>query len=307
MISQEQKDFPLVSIVVLTYNSSKYVLETLESAYNQTYEGPMELIVSDDCSTDDTVEICKDWIAKCGKRFHRAELIDSMQNHGVSRNINVGCRAARGCWIKPIAGDDVLLPECIKKMVTFHLEHPSIKVSNFPVIAYYGKSVSGIPKIGKIWKPVEANSVVNVQYALNHEDFFLPAPGYFYSSFVMEQVGYFPVECRNIEDMPMLWRLLSNGIDVSVQDIPLVLYRVQDQSLTSCIGPDNRCALAKIRHANLLPRLNCYAAGELILQTCITYNQNKRRRSFFDRGMCKVLSFVKKIYRNCFSCKYEYR
>lgn len=49
---------PLVSIVVITYNSSEYVLETLESAKAQTYTN-IELIVSDDCSTDETVSICK--------------------------------------------------------------------------------------------------------------------------------------------------------------------------------------------------------------------------------------------------------
>ena len=44
---------PLVSIIVITYNSAKYVLETLESAKNQTYQN-IELIISDDCSNDDT-------------------------------------------------------------------------------------------------------------------------------------------------------------------------------------------------------------------------------------------------------------
>ncbi len=54
---------PLVSIIVCTYNSSKYVLETLESAKEQTYQN-VELIVSDDCSTDNTVELCRKWIAE---------------------------------------------------------------------------------------------------------------------------------------------------------------------------------------------------------------------------------------------------
>ncbi len=54
---------PLVSIIVITYNSSKYVLETLESAKAQTYQN-IELIVSDDGSTDNTIEICKIWIEK---------------------------------------------------------------------------------------------------------------------------------------------------------------------------------------------------------------------------------------------------
>ena len=52
---------PLVSIIVITYNSAKYVLETLESAKNQTYQN-IELIISDDCSIDNTVDICTRWL-----------------------------------------------------------------------------------------------------------------------------------------------------------------------------------------------------------------------------------------------------
>ena len=60
---------PLVSIIVITYNSSKYVLETLESAKAQTYEN-IELIISDDGSTDDTIKICKNWLEKNQDRFN---------------------------------------------------------------------------------------------------------------------------------------------------------------------------------------------------------------------------------------------
>jgi len=52
---------PLVSIIVLTHNSTKYVIETLNSAKSQTYED-IELIVTDDFSTDNTVEICRQWM-----------------------------------------------------------------------------------------------------------------------------------------------------------------------------------------------------------------------------------------------------
>ena len=51
----------LVSVVVITYNSEKYILETLESIKTQSYKN-LELIISDDCSKDDTVMICRDWL-----------------------------------------------------------------------------------------------------------------------------------------------------------------------------------------------------------------------------------------------------
>jgi glycosyltransferase involved in cell wall biosynthesis len=111
---------PLVSIIVITYNSSKYVLETLESAYNQTYQN-IELIVSDDCSTDNTVEICQKWIDKYKVRFARTKLIIVEKNTGIVPNVNRGYKAAKGKWIKGVSGDDVLFPNSIQEYVSFAL------------------------------------------------------------------------------------------------------------------------------------------------------------------------------------------
>lgn len=117
MQSEEQSD-PLVSIIVITYNSSKYVLETLESAKAQTYPN-IELIVTDDCSTDNTVEICNDWLEKNRERFVRIKLIKVTQNTGISANCNRGLNASQGQWVKLIAGDDILLKNCISDYIIF--------------------------------------------------------------------------------------------------------------------------------------------------------------------------------------------
>ncbi len=109
-------DFQLVSIAVIIYNSSKYVVEMLESVKAQTYAN-IELIISDDHSTDDTVNVCQQWIEKNKEKFIRTDLITTPENKGVSANCtncNRGIKAAQGEWIKFIAGDDILLPECIE-------------------------------------------------------------------------------------------------------------------------------------------------------------------------------------------------
>ncbi len=109
---------PLVSIIVITYNSSKYLIETLESAKAQTYQN-IELIISDDASQDDTVEIYEKWIAENHERFVRTELITVEKNKGISANCNRGIRTSKGEWVKLIAGDDILMDDCIQDYINF--------------------------------------------------------------------------------------------------------------------------------------------------------------------------------------------
>ena len=108
----------LVTVVVITYNSAKYILDTLESIKGQTYEN-LELVISDDCSTDNCVEICFDWIEENKSRFVRTELITVKKNTGIAANGNRGYKAAKGEWVKGIAGDDALLPNCIEDNIKY--------------------------------------------------------------------------------------------------------------------------------------------------------------------------------------------
>ena len=81
----QSNESPLVSITVITYNSAKYVIETLESAKAQTYQN-IELIISDDHSTDNTVKDCRQWIEKNKEWFIRTVLITIPENTGVPAN-----------------------------------------------------------------------------------------------------------------------------------------------------------------------------------------------------------------------------
>src|SRR5688572_26730058 len=103
----DDKYQPLVSVIVITYNSALYVLETLDSIKRQTYQ-QIELIISDDCSNDATVELCRKWLSVNGSRFVRTSLIEVESNTGIAQNCNRGVEASKGEWIKIIAGDDAL-------------------------------------------------------------------------------------------------------------------------------------------------------------------------------------------------------
>ena len=102
----QEKYNPLITVGVIAYNSSEYILELLESIKAQSYQN-VELIVSDDKSTDNTVAICEEWISKNKDRFVRAEVIVPEHNTGTAGNYNRALFAAKGEWMKFIDGDDL--------------------------------------------------------------------------------------------------------------------------------------------------------------------------------------------------------
>lgn len=118
---------PLVSIYSLTYKSSKTILETLESIYNLTYPN-IELVISDDASPDDTVEVCRKWIDNHKTRFKNVQLLTVEKNTGVAKNQKRAVAACKGEWIKNIAGDDALFPDCIEKLLAFTRENPEARM-----------------------------------------------------------------------------------------------------------------------------------------------------------------------------------
>jgi len=132
---------PLVSIVVITYNSSKYVLETLESAKDQTYQN-IELIISDDFSIDETVPICKKWVNENGGRFTATTIIAPESNTGTAANCNRGVRESKGTWIKLIAGDDILHENLIQSSMEFSLENVNAKLILSKVFGFTGSKTN---------------------------------------------------------------------------------------------------------------------------------------------------------------------
>ena len=106
-------DLPLVSIVVVSYNQGKYIRENLNSIKAQTYPN-IELIVADDASPDNSVEIFNEWLTKhnypAKRNFHN-------KNTGLATVLNECVEMVTGKYVKLIAADDFLHPESIEKCV----------------------------------------------------------------------------------------------------------------------------------------------------------------------------------------------
>lgn len=114
---------PLVTIGVITYNSAGTIVETLESVKKQTY-GNIELIISDDASKDNTVEICRDWLERNASRFSRVEIITTDVNTGTCGNCDRLLEKTTGLWLRILAADDILFGAAVEKFIEYAAANP---------------------------------------------------------------------------------------------------------------------------------------------------------------------------------------
>jgi glycosyltransferase involved in cell wall biosynthesis len=229
MNSQQQ----LVSIIIVTYNSAKFVLKTLESALNQSYQN-LELIISDDCSTDETVNLCNQWLEKNKLRFTRSELITTTLNSGISPNCNRGVQKATADWIKIIAGDDELLPNCIADNVTFIENNKEARFIFSKMIKFNEKN--GKKEFYENF-PVESHKILfnthaKIQYQnLITDNLVCPAPASFIHRQSLIQLGTFNEQYPFIEDYPLWVKCTLHNYPLYYFDKATVLYR-KGESLT---------------------------------------------------------------------------
>lgn len=107
----------LVSVCINAYNSADVIGETLESVLNQTYKN-LQIIVVDDCSTDNTAEIVKSY------DDDRIELYTLPKNFNISNANNECLHRAKGEYIAHIDSDDIWAEDKIEKQIKFLEENP---------------------------------------------------------------------------------------------------------------------------------------------------------------------------------------
>lgn len=111
---------PRVSIIICTYNQQGFIRATLDSVVTQTYAN-VEIIVSDDGSTDDTPAIVQEY----AQRYpNKVIAVLSQANTGIPANINRGLARRTGEYVAWLDGDDLMLPTKIAQQVAFMQQHP---------------------------------------------------------------------------------------------------------------------------------------------------------------------------------------
>lgn len=232
---------PLVSVAVVTYKSADTILETLESIKDQIYPN-IELIISDDCSTDSTVDICRSWVENNRGRFVRTEIVTEEKNTGVSANCNRVDRACHGDWVKIIAGDDIMLPNCVQDCVDYVTAYPNT-IYLFGRMEGFGRSKEEVDDyMNRCFDYSFFELSAEEQYhRLLFKGNCVPAPTAFYNIHRLEDMGIgYDERVPMVDDYPKWMNITKRGIQLRFVDKVLVKYRLSESSISTTTTPSLR-------------------------------------------------------------------
>jgi glycosyltransferase involved in cell wall biosynthesis len=214
---------PLVSVIIPVYNSARYIAAALDSVYSQSYR-PVEIIVIDDGSTDDSADVA---CARGDLRLLRQE------NRGPAAARNAGIREANGALIAFLDSDDTWLPHKLRLQVDFLTANPGAEV----VLAH----------LEHFLEPGEA-----IPRWLNPARLGQPEPGFLPSTWLLRRgvfglVGGFDERYRVAEDADWMIRAKDAGIMPHVLDDLLVRKRVHGANLTAKVEIAQKSLLTSLR------------------------------------------------------------
>lgn len=221
---------PLVSLGIITYNSSKFIIEALESMKSQTYNN-VELIISDDCSSDDTVDVCRRWLEDNGKRFVNTQIIVPQHNTGTAGNCNRLMRACRGEWVKYIAGDDKLHPNCVENFMNYIKSKPSAEIIFSNVIGFGNMDAAKkwpFSNPGKIFNNMSYEEIRMCLFKGN----FLPAPSTFIKKSCWKKLGGYEESIPLLEDWPFWIKAFQANCNIQYMNKVTAYYRFSESSIS---------------------------------------------------------------------------
>ncbi len=276
------QNFPLVSIICLSYNHQDYVVEALNSVINQTYPN-IELLIADDCSTDKSVEIIQKWL----QHHPKVHFLANEKNLGNTKTFNQLAKKAKGEFIIDLAADDILLPDCIEKQVTTfqnsNYKNLGIVYGNLIEIDENGSFIRNYytdedhPKSGNVYKMVigRTTKICSVSSMIKKS--------------AIEKLGYYD-ENLAYEDLD-LWVRASRIYEFEYISEFLVKKRELPTSLSAFFRKQNN-AKTKCLHASSLT----------ILKKAYDLNQSKDEfKALLGRIQFELYKFIKsKEYRLLF-------
>lgn len=196
-------DKPLATFALFAYNQEKYIREAIEGAFAQTYS-PLEIILSDDCSSDRTYKIMEE-MANSYDGPHKITLNRNPENLGLSEHVNRVMELVSGEIVVVAAGDDISLPERTKTSVEVFQANPDLMTVSLGILVF-SDEVPSTPK--------SACDYILRKYSIDdyirNAHFHLNAPARAFRRRVFDEFGPLYSKCQ-VEDGPILFRSLLIG------------------------------------------------------------------------------------------------
>lgn len=228
----------LVSIIIPAYNHEKYVEDLLESIVNQTYS-EIEVLVCDDCSSDNTYQRIQGYVEKLERKCRRIFICQNEINQGVCRTLNYLLSISNGEYIKPLASDDFLDPCAIEKYVKIFEEDSNIDAIDANVYLVDEEATYPLERehiLGEFFKQTPDFSVEGMTERL-YNDNYICAPSLIYRRKVVESLGGYDEDIV-FEDWDFNLRMAESGLCVKYCAACLVAYRQVSGSQAHSISED---------------------------------------------------------------------
>ena len=212
----------LVSIIMPSYNTALYIEETIQSVLNQTYPN-WELIIVDDCSTDNTDEVLEKI------KDHRIHYLKNEKNSGAAVSRNKALRESKGQWIAFLDSDDLWMPNKLEKQIRFMEETGyAFSYTNYEEIDVNGNK-TGVTVTGP--KKITKTGMFNYCW-----------PGCLTVMYDAEKVGLIQIEDIKKNNDYAMWLKVCKKADCYLLDETLGQYRkgrvgsVSTHSIKTMIG-----------------------------------------------------------------------
>ncbi|WP_079514395.1 glycosyltransferase family 2 protein [Rossellomorea marisflavi] len=207
------KTDPLISIIMPAYNSEKYILDSINSIIEQTYES-WELIIVDDCSKDSTLSI----INKYSEKYNQIHVYVNSNNEGVSASRNKGISNANGDWIAFLDSDDLWEKTKLQKQVKYAIDNEQDFIfTGASYINESGHPYDGIFEVPEIitYELLKLQNVISCSSVLIKKEYF----------------NEIKMERDDIHEDYAVWlKILKKGTKAFGINEPLLIYRISSSS-----------------------------------------------------------------------------
>lgn len=219
----------LVSIIVPTYNCEDYIEQALDSCLRQGHE-ELELLISDDHSTDTTPQKIQAWLNKYQEQFYRAVLFPQTENLGVTANTQFLLQNARGNYVRLLEGDDILVENSIRRQLEFIQNSSEEILFLFSDLLYFTDD-SNSAVYTSCCKKEFVNADVKRQYEMLLYAQRANGPSvFFHRETILACGGY--IGPRNCADWTTVINLSKQGVKIHYINEGLVYYRRHENNIS---------------------------------------------------------------------------